>query len=290
MKQEDNEKSTVKNIERYFRMVIIAFFAGILGWKLITASWTFNMSNFDFNALLSLLLALFSVALAVFFFFKATDTSNLFYDNTYKFTKDISEILGRIEAGFGERLKHLDEGYSGLRDKFNNGYSNVPVVQKIEKTSKEIEEEKKKLEQQMKEKEEILEKLMVRAKVQEKEKNEILKDINSKDEQILNLNREIKYLKRRLDKEETLSERETIHRFPIDIIEMLKVIIMEKLGKELAMEASFELVSKKFETGVTEILTEKGINDLRKFGIVIDGNHLTEKGFDLIQNIAKRLI
>ena len=39
---------------------------------------------------------------------KATDTSNNFYDNSYKFTKEISEILGRIEAGFGEKLKHID--------------------------------------------------------------------------------------------------------------------------------------------------------------------------------------
>ena len=57
----------------------------------------------DFPALMSLLLALFSVALAALFYFKATETSNTFYDNTYKFTKDIAGLLVRMESGFGER-------------------------------------------------------------------------------------------------------------------------------------------------------------------------------------------
>jgi hypothetical protein len=60
--------------------------------------------SIDFPTLLSLLLALFSVALSALFYFKATDTSNAFYDNTYKFTKDIAELLVKMESGFGERL------------------------------------------------------------------------------------------------------------------------------------------------------------------------------------------
>src|SRR6185436_4120877 len=66
----------------------------------------------DMGGLLSLVLSVFAMALSVAFYFRATDTSNTFYDNTYKFTREMSEVLGRIEAGFGERLRHLDEGYS----------------------------------------------------------------------------------------------------------------------------------------------------------------------------------
>jgi len=69
----------------------------------------------DTSTLLSLLLALFSVALSALFYFKATDTSNAFYDNTYKFTKEIAELLVKIESGFGEKLRHLDEGYKNTR-------------------------------------------------------------------------------------------------------------------------------------------------------------------------------
>jgi len=65
----------------------------------------------DFPTLLSLLLALFSVGLAALFYFKATETSNTFYDNTNNFTKDIAQLLAKMESGFGEKLRNLDEGY-----------------------------------------------------------------------------------------------------------------------------------------------------------------------------------
>ena len=58
----------------------------------------------DFPTLLSLLLGFFSVWLASLFYFKATDSSNAFYDNTHKFTAATSQLLAKIEAGFGERL------------------------------------------------------------------------------------------------------------------------------------------------------------------------------------------
>jgi len=289
----DNKKKTekpdIKTVESYFKMLIIAIFSGILAYKVATATWTIDLTKFDFNAFLSLILALFSIGLSILFYFKATDTSNLFYDNTYKFTKDISEILGRIEAGFGERLRHLDEGYSGLRDKFTSP-SSTAAAQTIEKTAKEIEDEKKKLEQQMKEKEQILEKLMTRAKIQDKEKSEILESINSKDEHINSLQRELIFLKRKLEKEEIMSEREIIHRYPSRIVELIRTIIAEQLGVELVNEAPTDIISRRFRTRIVETLSERAKSDFQKFTIIDDNNDLTEKGMDLFKNIAKRLL
>jgi hypothetical protein len=87
----------------------------LLAIKLFQADFTSILSEFNFSDLLALFLAMFSIALAVLFYLKASETSNVFYDNTYKFTKDVSEILGRVEAGFGEKLQHLNEGYTGLK-------------------------------------------------------------------------------------------------------------------------------------------------------------------------------
>jgi hypothetical protein len=116
--------------------------------------------------------------LAVMFYYKATDTSNLFYDNTYKFTKDISIILGRIEAGFGERLKHLDEGYSGIRDKIYQTPSSETS------TKKEIEKEEKELQKVIMERDKIIEDLAKRAELQAEEKHSILTSLMEKDREL----------------------------------------------------------------------------------------------------------
>lgn len=78
---------------------------GIIAYKIYLTPIELTV---DFPTLLSLLLALFSVGLAALFYFKATETSNTFYDNTYNFTKDIAQLLVKMESGFGERLRNLE--------------------------------------------------------------------------------------------------------------------------------------------------------------------------------------
>lgn len=112
---------------------------GVLSYKIYLTPINLTV---DFPTLLSLLLALFSVGLAALFYFKATDTSNTFYDNTYNFTKDIAQLLVKMESGFGERLRNLDEGYSSMRQSLQN-YNEKPNT-KVEETKKKIETEKQK--------------------------------------------------------------------------------------------------------------------------------------------------
>ena len=54
-------------------------------------------NNFTAESILSTLLAFFSIFISVFFYFKADETSTNFYDSSYKFMKDISVTLGKIE-------------------------------------------------------------------------------------------------------------------------------------------------------------------------------------------------
>lgn len=286
--EKERTKNKIAEINNYFRIIIISIFSGVFLWKLSISSIQIDLTKFDFNALLSTLLALFSVGLSVFFYFKATDTSNLFYDNTYKFTKDISEILGRIEAGFGERLRHLDEGYSGLRDKFGNPQGIIQTTKSIEKTSQEIEEEKQKLEQQMKEKEEILVSLMNRAKLQEKEKNEIIQSIKNKDETIHSLTKELHYLKKKLQKEEHLVSNELYNQYPRKIIELLRSIIFDSVGPEFIIEAPIEMISDKILPIIKENLPHRFLIDLKEFDILNKENQFTPTGIKLIRNIARR--
>ena len=123
--------------------------------------------QFDFPALLSLLLALFAVGLSALFYFKATEMSSVFYDNTYKFTSEVSQILRSIESGFGERLRHLDEGYTGIRDRFGA----LPFD--VSKARLQEEEEKQAVMRKEEELQDMLNELADRAKLAESEKREV---------------------------------------------------------------------------------------------------------------------
>jgi glutathione peroxidase-family protein len=145
----------------------------VITWKLIDSKISINIESFSFTDILSVMLAFFAIALSAAFYFKATDTSNLFYDNTYKFTKEMSEILGRIEAGFGERLKHIDEGYNGLKDKFDN----IPFDVKAAKEEEKKEEEH--IKKQESERQKIILDLMEKARVAGNEKEELLTQLQN---------------------------------------------------------------------------------------------------------------
>jgi hypothetical protein len=108
-----------------YSAVILAV-TGVVAYRLAKAR--FNFSQFDFSQLLSMLLALFSIGLSATFYFKATDTSNRFYDRTYRLTKDLFEILGRIEERFGEQLKGIHEDTSATRLDFSQSKGGAKIV------------------------------------------------------------------------------------------------------------------------------------------------------------------
>ena len=62
-----------------------------VAWRVATAEVFLDLTGFEFTDFLALLLAVSAVGLSALFYFKATEASNRFYDNSYKFTKDISE-------------------------------------------------------------------------------------------------------------------------------------------------------------------------------------------------------
>ena len=130
----------------------------------------------DFPTLLSLLLAFFSILISAQFYFKATDTSNIFYDNTYKFTQNISDLLVKIESGFGEKLKHIDDNYTMLSQDY---------FSKTEK--KEIQEQENIIEadinKKLSEKDELIENIIKKLNATEEEKNKFFDQykMNEKD-------------------------------------------------------------------------------------------------------------
>lgn len=121
-------------------------------------------NNFTTESILSTLLAFFSIFISVFFYFKADETSSKFYDSSYKFMKDISVTLGKIEERFGEKLNSLSEKVSHL-----------------DRESKAATEE---IEDRQEDKDRIINELMEKANLSEAERSEYKKMLESKDQEI----------------------------------------------------------------------------------------------------------
>ena len=83
-------------------MIIALAFAGVIVIKIYESTF-----QFDFSSFLSILLAFFSIGLSALFYFKASETSNKFYDNTYKFNQSVSNLLSAMDSGFNEKLQNL---------------------------------------------------------------------------------------------------------------------------------------------------------------------------------------
>lgn len=160
------------------RDIVFVVLIAIFGWKLMNANLKLDLADFGFTDLLALILALFSVWLSVAFYFKATEASNQFYDNTYRFTKEMSEMLGRIEAGFGEKLKHIDEGYSGIRDRFD------PMSPYSQVTEADVKKEEEEVRQKEQEQKALIEDLAKRAKLAEHEKSALFANLSQKSEEL----------------------------------------------------------------------------------------------------------
>jgi len=275
----NNQKDPkIANRESWLKVFVIGGFSALIAWKLLAAPIAFNLADFKFTDLLNLLLAFFAIALSVAFYFKATDTSNQFYDNTYKFTKEFSEILGRIEAGFGERLRHLDEGYSGLRERFDK----IPFDSK--KAETEIREEQKEVEKKEEERNRLLENLAERAKLQDREKHELFKQLKEKDEELLKARRELSFLQNRLERAQT--DDAIVSDIPKEVLSYFSGFFVGRLGREAATLAPRGYLQRQF----SELKPQIGgifLRSFRKYNLTDDEDNLTEKGFKLIRYIGQ---
>lgn len=170
------------------RDVLLIGVALLVLWKLFSAEWVIDPTQFPLSDLVSVVLAIFAISLSALFYFKATEASNRFYDNTHKFTRDVSEILGRIEAGFGERLRHLDEGYASLRDHVTR----IPFD--TGQAEEDIRAEEREVEKIKKERDELIQKLAERAKLHENERSQLFERLAEMDSELESSRREIELL------------------------------------------------------------------------------------------------
>lgn len=128
-------------------------------------------NNFSIESLLSLLLAFFSIFISVFFYFKASDTSNSFYDKSYDIMKDVSVTLGKIEAQFGEKLNNMNEKLGHL------SHAEAEKTEALENT----EDEQQK----------IVDDFIAKDEMNRQEKEEFVRQLQEKERKMSQLKREI---------------------------------------------------------------------------------------------------
>lgn len=282
----EDTRAKIKDRESWFKIAAGLILLALISYKLAVSELNFDFSKFDFSDLLSLTLAIFSIGLSVAFYFKATDTSNKFYDNTYKFTKEISEILGRIEAGFGERLKHLDEGYTGLRDKFDGSSTNNS--EDIEEAKLELEKEKEQLHKEVQEKNELLEELMTKAQLGDEEREQFTERINQREEQINKLSSELRFLNRKLRDAERSRENEIIHSIDDRMRLRLMNFIASQIDHNMLLDAPIELLMRRIKFDPSEH-PESLTFSLQRMGYLDDEMRFTPSGIELLRGIARRM-
>ena len=272
------EKSeTVRNRESWLKGIIILLFSFLITWKLLTSPININLSDFIFTDLLSLILALFAIALSVTFYFKAIETSNDFYNNTYKFTKEMSEILGRIEAGFGERLRHLDEGYTGLRDKMDK----IPFdTYKAEEQVKEEEEEVQKKEEERKK---LIESLANKAKLQENEKLELFRELKELEKELNEAKSTKSFLIKQLKKAEINDDQQEEFGVKSRVINYIQFDLAGLLGRSIN-EKDINQIKKRFNSS-NKVMNPEFLIDMEEIGCVNSENNLTNKGAELLKHL-----
>lgn len=143
---------------------------------------TFDFTKLSATDLVALILAVFSVGLSAAFYFAATNSSSKFYDNMHKFTKDTSVILGQLT----ERLNSVDKGQAEVKTRFDKlyGNGNLPDTES-ESDNKEKEKEKeKKVTQSREDLKGVIESLLDKHKIDDKERIAFKKKLEQKELQL----------------------------------------------------------------------------------------------------------
>ena len=271
IKEKHDDNQAINNRESWLKVILILLFSFIISWKIITTPLNVDLSDFNFSDFLSLQLALFAIILALVFYLKANETSNKFYDNTYKFTTDISILLGRIESGFGEHLRHLDEGYAGLVDRFDR----IPID--VTKVKEQVVEEEEEVKEKERARNQLIEALAERAELQENEKDELFKNLKKTENELNNAKEELVFFKRKL--------LDAQKRDPPDILSKKLSTIMNLLIDEIGIKTIYqddiEKVQKRLDVAkIHPVLIKRLIGE----GLLDSNSKLTEYGFFTLRN------
>ena len=182
-----------------------------------------------------------------------------------------------MESGFSEQLRHLDQGYTGLRDKFDK----LPLD--LGKTREKVEDEKAEVLKLKSEKTELLNELANRANLQEEEKQELFSRISDSERKLIKAQREMRRLQHKL--RDADDSEATINGILVRAVKHTQRKVVDLLGIDDVDSASDEEIRNNWQL-IKEELPRVYVKDLRRGG-VLDGEYLlTEEGVQFIRDVA----
>ncbi len=276
----ENKSEKIKEREFWLKLGVVVFFSLVIGiplfWHLITGNFEINISDLKLESILTILISFFAILLSVLFYFKANDSSNQFYNNSYTFTKDISETLRGIEAGFGEKLRNIDKGYEDFRKSFENY---ITPTEKVE-IKKEVEEEKKKLKEIIEQKDGIISELEEKTNLSKQDLNRYLKQIKEKELQLKEKNEQIQLIKNQLN----INDRVFLNKNQYyNLRKYLRIKFFPKINKNILTSG---MMTRRYFRELSKEFNTKFLYDMNNAGFVDQRNELTHSGLKFIREVA----
>jgi len=262
------------------RNILAITLVGVIAYKIIFTPFELNI---DFLALLSLVLALFSVWLSALFYFKATETSNAFYDNSFKYSQEIVELLVRIESGFGVQLKNLDVNYSRMHDKIYERSSPDAEV----RAKEDLKEDEKKLKKLLDERNLIITNLVARTDLADKDKKKMIEQLEAREQELTNAREALIMLENELKSLQSVdAESEGFNVVYSRVRGYLGHKFVRIFGKTGIRSKSMATVRNKWTTAVNQFLPTALLQDMRSLKFVNSENELTKDGLDLMLELS----
>jgi len=190
-------KIKIKNRNNIFSLILISIMVGFIMYLILSNKEYFELSLFTSSGMMSIILALFAISISMLFYVKTVESSNRFYDNTYRFTKDISEKIGRMDERLTEKLSSVKDSVNDINSNYQkNNTTDSDALKKITEVEKNIKDIQYKVENIKNEKEKEFDNFVDKAKINKVDKEKYKNTVQTKESEITKLNNSITNLKR----------------------------------------------------------------------------------------------
>lgn len=286
MKVEREENKSTNSVGQWFSWIITTIIVIVISIKILKSEFDFSQLQFGFTDLLSIILALFAVWISINFYHKNNETSNKFYNNTYTFTKDISETLGRIEERFGEKLESLKEENKSLSNRVERYYTGAgATANDKEKDDKKEQEIQERLEKELSEKSMLLDEFAKKYKIAEQDKNQFVEILNAKTDEVRKLEKKLSLFEnpeQRIDENFNIPSRivSYIRSRLIRDEDLRRIFCMPDIMDNEDIKISFREISTRYNPSF--------LRDLEKYEMINEDRLLTDIGLHIMKEIARK--
>lgn len=178
-------------------------------------------------------------------------------------------------------MKHLDEGYSGLRDQLHKSPSDTNNGNVELQVKKEEEEVRKK----EKERNQLIDDIARRAKLQDNEKMELFSKMNAVEKELQSAKNDLAFMRRRQEEPEERTENESDKLLEMMSNHARNRIIKLLGGREFVRDGEIEKIKIRFNTLKGDI-HRAFIKDMRKLDLIDSDGNLNDLGAKWLKSLA----